>query len=247
MRDLIKRFENIDLDSMSKVTLMNRVDRKFLLNKGELIEVCNKINNEYYLLEVNGRHDLPYSTTYLDTMDNAMYKAHHNGKLNRFKIRYRKYELSDVSFLETKFKTNKGQTIKTRIPSAYNSKGFSKQEADFITDSTPYCCTDLIITLINNFSRLTLVNRNFQERCTIDLNITYKNGHFIKTIDDLVVIEVKTSNKTHHSPMASLLDRSGIKSSGFSKYCMGRVMMDTNLKQNAFKPRVLQLQKGLNR
>ena len=40
---------------------------------------------------------------------------HQNKKLNRYKIRQREYLISDISFFEIKFKSNKGRTIKKRI------------------------------------------------------------------------------------------------------------------------------------
>ena len=45
----------------------------------------------------------------------TLYHDHHNGKLNRYKVRRRRYIDTDTEFLEVKLKNNKKRTIKSRI------------------------------------------------------------------------------------------------------------------------------------
>ena len=73
------------------------------------------LSNHYQVLEINNMRILPYSTTYLDTSDYLFYYQHVRGEFERYKLRYRKYEATNESFLEIKKKTNKGRTIKWRI------------------------------------------------------------------------------------------------------------------------------------
>ncbi|NJN28808.1 MAG: VTC domain-containing protein [Cyclobacteriaceae bacterium] len=94
---------------------MNRTDYKFWFPTNLVPSILSCIKDDYYILTINNQAILPYETTYYDTLKNDMYVAHHNGKLNRYKIRRRSYMVNDVSFLEVKFKNNKGRTIKNRI------------------------------------------------------------------------------------------------------------------------------------
>ncbi len=44
-----------------------------------------------------------------------MYHKHHRGMVNRHKIRFRKYNTSDIVFLEVKLKDSRGVTTKNRM------------------------------------------------------------------------------------------------------------------------------------
>jgi hypothetical protein len=93
-------FKPIRLSEMSQVKLMNRSDHKFWFSYELLHDMLRCIKNDYYILSINNQVLLPYKTTYYDTLKNDMYVAHHNGKLNRYKIRRRSYIINDISFLE---------------------------------------------------------------------------------------------------------------------------------------------------
>ena len=91
-----------------------------------------------------------------------MFIAHHNGKLNRYIIRRRSYVSSGISLLEVKFNNNKGRTIKKRITSDFQPDNFSEQENAFLQELTPFSGNESHPSLINNFLRITLVNKNFR-------------------------------------------------------------------------------------
>jgi len=239
-------FDSITLGEMDQVKLMNRTDLKFWFHSDNLPGLLEMVKNDYFLLHIGGENKLPYATTYFDTENNRMFAAHHNGKLNRFKIRKRSYVNSGISFLETKFKNNKGRTIKKRIPSSHGQDKFTSTEAQFIDSHTPFYTKELTPSLGNNFSRLTLVNKNFKERCTIDLDIEFKVSDRVVTLDNLVIVEIKSDGKSTASPLALALRENRIKTSGFSKYCVGRSVTDPLLKKNAFKQKIRSIEKVTN-
>lgn len=238
-------FKPIRLDEMDQVKLMNRTDTKYWFHEDLLYELLQYVEDDYFILKMEGKVALPYSTIYYDTKENKMFSAHHNGKLNRYKIRRRSYLLSGVSFLEVKFKNNKGRTIKNRIPSDYVERDFNDTENDFLMDQTPFSNDDLQQSLNNNFSRITLVNKNFKERCTIDFNIQFKTSTNDVSLDKLVIVEVKTEGSPSTSPLALALRNQRIKTSGFSKYCVGRTVTDSSLKRNAFKQKIRMIEKAI--
>src|ERR1051326_3393647 len=100
--DLIGEFEPISLKEMDNVKLMNRTDTKFLFNIKYLPEILDEVKDHYRILEVEGKRLSRYETLYYDTEEFEMYKAHHQGRLNRFKIRHRTYVESSLGFLEVK-------------------------------------------------------------------------------------------------------------------------------------------------
>lgn len=236
-------FENITLSEMDQVKLMNRVDRKYWFHSAYLPELLKMVEKDYYLLHIDGESRLKYTTTYFDTDNDRMFSAHHNGKLNRFKIRKRKYVNSGISFLEIKFKNNKGRTIKKRIPTDSDSQQIINGESEFIETYSPFDTDDLHASLKNRFTRLTLVNKNFKERCTIDLDIEFESAEKKINLDNLVIVEIKSDGKPNNSPLALALRKIRIKSSGFSKYCVGRTVTDSLLKINAFKEKIRTIEK----
>lgn len=241
-----KKFTPIQLEEMDQVKLMNRIDQKFWFHEDSLQGILQSVSQDYYVLDIEDQNEFPYTSTYYDTPENQMYTKHHNGNLNRYKIRRRSYLSSDLSFLEIKFKTNKGRTFKKRMKTENTGHSFTFEEGAFIEANTPYFWWDLKPSLINEFSRVTLVNRNFKERCTIDRELQYtKNGDWTR-LDKLAIIEIKTNGRKSLSPLALALREERIKASGFSKYCMGRVLTDQNLKRNAFKMKIRKIQKTIH-
>lgn len=241
----IEFFESIQLEEMEQVKLMNRTDTKYWFHYKHLQEILEEIRKDYFLLKIDGQAKLPYATTYYDTLYNNMFSEHHNGKLNRYKVRRRSYVLSGISFLEVKFKINKGRTIKKRIPSEFGNTLFTEKENEFLDQYIPFNPKELSPALINNFSRLTLVNKNFKERCTIDLNLRFEIGDKMVALDNLVIVEIKSDGKSAFSPLALALREQRIKSSGFSKYCIGRTVINAALKRNAFKGKIRSIEKTI--
>ena len=226
---------------------MNRIDSKYWFCINKLEQILQHVISDYYILVIDGKDNLPYTSTYFDTINNSMYNAHHNGKQNRYKIRKRSYISSGISFMEVKFKSNKGRTIKKRISSEFGNTQFTLQEIDFIKKQTPYDYTELQCALINDFSRITLVNKNFKERCTIDLNIQFKYLTTNIVLDQLVILEIKSEGNYNNSPLAIALREERIKKSGISKYCIGRAIVDPQLKQNRFKEKVIRIDKTIQK
>lgn len=236
-------FDRITLREMEKVQLMKRMDTKYWFELDQLQTLLDSISSQYYMLQINGENWMSYLTTYFDTAENTLYGAHHNGKLNRYKIRKREYLNSGIGFLEIKFKNNKGKTNKMRIPTRVNEPELSSEEIRFIESRTPYDGSDLNTALTNQFTRLTLVNKNFKERCTIDLGLAYQFNSKKVEMKNLVIVEIKSEGKPGLSPLVLALRDSRIKASGFSKYCVGRTVTDAGLKRNSFKQKIREIKK----
>ena len=244
---VVKYFSPIRLDEMDRVKLMKRTDTKYWFHASRLQNILQQIEDQYYVLEIDGQEKLPYATTYFDTDADKMYSTHHNGKLNRYKVRRRTYLSSGISFLEVKFKSNKGKTLKTRINTNDGHIELNQEENAFLEQLIPFNCKHLSPSLMNNFSRLTLVNKNFQERCTIDINLRFKTAQKQVSLDDLTIVEIKSDGRPTNSPLARALRDERIKSSGFSKYCVGRAVTDPSLKQNAFKEKIRSIEKTIQK
>lgn len=241
----IDYFAPIDLSEMNAVKLMNRTDTKYWFHVSQLHNLLKAVRNSYFILTIKSEVVLLYSTIYFDSVNNQMFTAHHNGKLNRYKVRRRSYVSSGISFLEVKFKSNKGRTIKTRIPSEFGNTLFTDKENEFLREIIPFNPSELLPSLINSFKRITLVNKNFDERCTIDLTLQFESRSRLVSLDNLVIVEIKTDGLPSASPLAKTLRNQRIKTSGFSKYCIGRAVTDSDLKRNSFKAKIRNIEKTI--
>jgi hypothetical protein len=243
---VVNQFDPISLEEMDSVRLMRRIDSKYALPVSQLPVLLEMALPGFRMVEIEGYREQIYETTYFDTNDFSMYHIHHNGKLNRHKIRLRKYIYSKQEFLEVKRKNNKGETIKTRIGKHPNIHLINSDiNTTFLNKYTPYNPDTLTAVLGNRFIRLTLVNKNFKERITLDYNIEFTNllDGQEKTFPGICIAEVKCNRDDRHSAFTSLINFLRINQIGFSKYCIGMAMLNTDVKDNLFKPRINTLKK----
>lgn len=247
---LIQQFEAISLDKMNDVALLNRFDSKYQLPVSKLYQVLEAIKNNYFVLEIDGKRSHKYSTIYYDTGTDDLYTNHHNGRLNRLKIRKREYVDSNLTFLEIKRKNNKGKTRKLRMVAENKNVSFSLKELDFLSQNTHF---DFILSNFtlpvkntNSFKRITLVNKDFSERCTIDLEIVSYSKNKKVEMGTMAIVELKQGCVNEKTPLANTLNQYRVKPQGFSKYCIGRAFLEPDLKQNLFKEKLIRLKKQFN-
>ena len=238
----VSKFKPISLDEMNSVALMKRTDTKFVININYLPIVLNTLLNTYQILEIEGRRIMNYSSLYFDTEDFKFYLDHHNGRVNRTKIRQRKYVDSDLTFLEIKKKNGKGETNKSRIKIDDFETKLSKKSREFISEITSQDY-NLLPSLWNSFHRITLVNLKDNERVTIDLNLTYTNKDKEKKYSNIVVVELKQSRFNRKSPVVKVLKNIGHHPYSISKYCIGVANLYQHLKRNIFKSKLLKINK----
>jgi hypothetical protein len=228
---------------MDAVKLMNRIDTKFVLNIELLPDILQRIHTAYRILEIDEKKGFSYRSLYYDTTCDAMYLAHHNGKLNRFKVRFRKYLVNDLCFLEIKYKIKGTRTIKFRTPAPVFETNLSDDSIQYINKFTPFKDYTLQPKIYTNFSRITLVSNALNERITIDLDLNFQLNGSDKDLERIAIIEVKRDASVQRSDFISTLSHFRIFPQGFSKYCIGRAMLEEDLKSNNFKERILKINK----
>lgn len=239
---IVHNLDPITLNEMDGVSLMKRTDTKFVIHQKQLIEVLKSVTDKYRVLEINGNRLLTYASLYFDTENKKFYHDHHNGKINRTKVRMRKYMESNICFLEIKQKDGKGKTTKSRIQINDFETELSQNLVEFITSKTSENF-NLKPSIWNKFDRITLVNKHEMERLTIDLNLEFKMNANSKTFDNLVIIEVKQQRFDRTSPVVKSLKKIGINPYSMSKYCIGMTNIYPKLKYNRFKRKIIKINK----
>ncbi|MFT6845998.1 MAG: hypothetical protein ACJAUV_002200 [Flavobacteriales bacterium] len=242
---LLYDFNPISLDEMDEVRLLNRTDTKFVFNNKHLQEILPFLKDAYSSLEINGKRAAQYRTLYFDTEEFQLYKQHHNGKKNRNKVRFRSYVDSNLNFLEVKFKDNKGRTHKSRIMVDAIEEELSDTSKTFLK-TTQVGEKKLVAKIWNSFKRITLVNLKAKERLTLDFDLTFEQDGKKYTLDNIIVAEVKQEKASGDSDFIKLMRANHICNSRISKYCTGTALLNTDLKHNLFKEKLLQLKKISN-
>lgn len=238
----IGSMNRISLSEMDRVALMDRVDTKYVLGRGLLLQLLSQLHSDYSVLEVEGVCLSPYATLYFDTPELASYLEHHNGKLNRKKIRMRKYSSNGCCFFEVKLKNSKGRTRKLRTAIPEIEENISPGLIDFVLSKTGDS-PELLPQLWIYFSRITLVNRFCAERVTFDLGLNFHGSGTQEQLPDLVIAEVKQERDDRSSPVRKCLRNRGIRPMRVSKYCLGSSLLKPHLKHNRFKRKLLAIQK----
>jgi hypothetical protein len=228
-------FDPISLSELNSVALLDRVEVKYLLPLSALDLVLQGLRGSYRALVVTGERLNHYRTLYFDTPDLAMYRRHHMGARNRYKVRARQYVDSKVTFFEVKHKVSKQHTIKSRLPTSGLITGITLHAREFLRDRCPYNALELIPTLWNTYTRVTLASKSHCERVTLDLDLAFAWQGQKLALPTIAVAEVKRDGSSHESEFVTLMRELGIRRSGFSKYCVGVSLLYPGVKYNRFR------------
>jgi hypothetical protein len=238
--NILNSYSSHGLTDLKHANLMNRVDTKFMIPVHLLPTILDHLLPHYSALEIDNKRLFTYHNTYFDTDDYRFYHMHHQGKLNRYKVRHRQYVDTQTSFLEVKFKNNKGRTLKSRIPCDTLDTNESTSKL-FLKTALGSSFAPLEPTQQGTYQRIALANEAEGERLTLDLNLNFQTADkqaYIQ-LPKFFIAELKQNKYNLRSPFALLMNSLGIRSSKFSKYCIGCSLITPSLKNNRFKPQLM--------
>ena len=243
----LQDFSSISLPEIKKkAALMERVETKYVMNMQTFLDVLGELKDDYCVLEVKGKRVNHYKTIYYDTKNYSLFYAHHNGELNRYKIRSRSYKESHLSYMEVKFKNNKNKTKKERIRVEDLVTNLVGTASDFVERSSTFDSSTLFPVLSNSYARITLLSKKSVERLTFDFALSFSDlgvGSKME-IPNLVIAEVKQEKFSHSSLFMKVMHKKGVRMHGFSKYCVGLSLLKKGVvKSNNFKEKLLLVDK----
>lgn len=244
LQKAIMNFEPITLAEMENVKLMERVDSKYVFSSEQLPSILDAMSSSYRVLEINNTRLHRYESLYYDTKDFQLFKRHQLGRLNRWKLRFRKYvDSGGLTFFEIKFKNSKERTIKNRVKMKEVGNVIEGKAQDFLKEITPFAPEHFEPKMWVNYSRMTLVNKFMEERLTIDTDLHFKkafpDGQVMEArFPGMVIAEAKRGKASSVSEFIRMVRLNGIRESGISKYCFGVYNLFDSVKKNNFKPRV---------
>ncbi|MCG5220091.1 polyphosphate polymerase domain-containing protein [Streptosporangium sp. KLBMP 9127] len=206
--------------------LMTRVDRKYVVPVSTMARLAAELGDGFAVLEIGGRRQFRYSSTYFDTPDLLTYRHHRQGRRNRFKIRVRTYLDGGGRFLEVKLSGAGKNTDKHRIPYDDGPRGvLSSKAMEFVSDTLlsglrVFPPNGLEPVIATDYRRITLVDRLGQARLTCDSGLICRDGTgVVRARGDYVLVESKS--EAGYGRADGILRDMGARPVSISKYCLG--------------------------
>lgn len=242
LSSLLAAFEPVGLAQMQDVSLLKRVDTKFLLQPAQVAVVLANVVDDYHVLDIEQRRLNRYQTLYFDTPNFDLYRLHHAGARHRYKVRSRQYIDSQLAFFEVKHKSQEARTEKERLPTTQFITRCNAETNRFIANHMPFAMS-LEPTVSNWFSRMTLVSKHGCERVTLDVCLRFGAHGRGLSCPNIVIAEVKQEQLDHRSYFMQQMRALSIRPASFSKYCIGVALLYPHIKHNRFKPNLRLLNK----
>jgi hypothetical protein len=232
---LLRQMTPTTLEQLDAVSLLDRVDTKFVLPAECLRAILPSLARHYRVLEVSGHRLHRYRTLYFDTPDFELYRDHHAGKAVRHKVRSRAYIDTSLSFLEIKSKDALRRTVKHRLATSAFVTELTPAVSAFLESHVHLEARTLQPTVQNELLRVTLVGKEHPERLTLDLNIQFRYEGRTVVLPRLAIAELKQSDADHGSPFMQVMQDLRIHPVGISKYCVGVAMLVPGIERDAFE------------
>lgn len=228
------------LDQQNTAALMKRIDVKYLLPADLLRDFINSVQTDFSVLDIDGCRQFTYHNTYLDTANRQFFADHHNGKGIRQKVRYRRYRETDNEFCEVKLKYHDRYTRKVRTEISDTDTPFLDDTRRLQSEVGAKVTPVLEPSLLVQYKRISMLNAKDQERLTIDSELVFRDPAAGKCepLDNLIIVEHKYTSSSIDSVVRGFMRKHGIRSTGFSKYCIGLCLVSgtDTIKTNKFRP-----------
>jgi hypothetical protein len=239
-------FDPATASELERVGLTRRFDRKFLLRVEDAAEVVAAAGRDYRVVLARGERFALYDTIYFDTPSLRFYHDHRRGRRPRAKLRVRNYVDRELSMLELKEKTSRGDTAKLRWERPSMSAELTGLDVERLRKARPGLFSEgaLVEQARTVFYRLMLVNVASVERATLDFGLSLERGDERCALDGTVVVEVKDGGRGTQSPLVAALRQRGARALPFSKYCMAVALLGHE-RANAFRPALRAIEGGL--
>lgn len=231
--EAITRLEAVGLSElMEHGELMTRVDRKYVVSRDQLPCLLTDLPATTRVLEIDGRREFGYRSTYLDTPDYRSFLTSGRSHRGRWKVRGRTYLDTGTSFLETKTVGPRGRTVKQRITQPEPRSFLTVEGAAFVAGVIgAEHARALRPVLVTEYRRSTFLLPRSDARVTVDVDLGWTslvNGSDLDR-NRIAIVETKTGSTP------STLDRQlwamGHRPVRISKYGVGMAALDPDLPQ----------------
>lgn len=231
---VLARFEVADAGLLVPTETSRRFETKRVARTEVVLAELSRWAGERLIVLAGTQRIGRYRTVYFDTPSRMLYRDHVRGARPRSKVRIREHIDRELAFIEVKTREPSGAILKrSRMRSGLGSKELSPEEREFIREACRHKGRDgrwvdgLEPALCVTFERVHLMEDGPSERWTFDFGITFEYGEKKIVLDDLAVIEHKTTSRRRTHDDWAHASRGWRR--GFSKYCLGSALVDRAL------------------
>lgn len=225
-------------DVLATSELLDRAERKYLLRPTEFLLVVDALRGRLRALDIDGLRTFGYRSTYFDTPDLAVFRAHRQGRRRRFKIRTRTYTDTADTYCELKLAGRRDQTVKHRCRhvGADTLTGPALRFLDTQLGAAGLRLpTPLTPVLTTAYRRMTLVVDDGTARVTCDTGLVWSaRGRTRAAGRGLVLVEVKAAHA--RNPVTEALSANGFRETPVSKFCTGVTALGLSAGGNRWLP-----------
>lgn len=233
--EVVGRLGAVTLDELNDAAaLLRRVDRKYIVDDGQLAALIDVLSPRLAALDIDGRRSFAYESVYFDTPELDCFQDAAHRRRHRCKVRTRTYLDTATSMLEVKRRGVRDVTIKQRRSHLFDERSTLNHEAAAFVDGTldrPGWARTLVPTLTTCYRRTTLVDLDDVARVTVDaeLECTDRAGRSV-ALDGEYVLETKSNG--HPSATDRQLWAMGIRPETISKFATGLAALQPELPSN---------------
>lgn len=131
---IVDELTPVGLDELeASAALLDRVDHKYVLSAESLAAVLTGLDATCRMLEIDGRREFAYRSTYFDTASLTTFRHHVQQRRRRYKVRAREYV--DSGLCSVKLKGARGRTFKRRMSYDPGLDHMTEEAMSFLAES----------------------------------------------------------------------------------------------------------------
>jgi hypothetical protein len=233
----LARFAPATRELIDSRELLHRIDTKFITTASVVAGVIPQLAGAYASMRVPTGSVARYRSLYFETPDLRCFHDHRRGRRIRHKVRVRHYPDRQLSYLEVKTKKNELVTIKQRSKLAFGVEDLGDGERAFLRDRVGDLAGELAPLVRVDFSRISLIGLDTEERVTIDLGIEISGlGGQRFRLGDVAIVEVKQSPFCVRTPVMRALHAASLRPRSLSKYIAAVAAIAPDERRNRLLP-----------
>ncbi len=231
----ITAYEPVPVMEIEKVKFSDREEINYTFQNSLLSSLIESSKEYYSIITEGDRKYNSYKLLYFDTPKNRFYVDAHNGKRNRFVVRFRQCIESNTTYFEVKYINKRGRNRKKKIKVPNIKTTLGEEELALLKKvmrKKKACKLEPRLTC--EFKRFMLKAKQANDKVIVDSEIrfTYNDS---KTHDlDLSLIKIRQERYTGASKFIEILRGYGVRRGQLSNYERGMSIFASQ-KTNIYK------------
>ena len=218
----IAAFEPVSDLEIEKVKFSDREEINYTFQNSLFSSLIASTKDYYSIITKTDKNYTTYKLLYFDTPKNRFYIDAHNGRRNRFIVRFKQCVESNTTFFEVKYINKKGRKRKKKIKVDNIKTVLGKEEIALLKKvMRKKKARKLEPRLACDFKRITIKAKQANDRVIIDSEINYtyndSNTHSL----NLSMVNIKQERFTGASKFIEILRDNGVRRGQMSYYEQG--------------------------